>query len=251
MNGLVRLTGLLALALICSNPASAQQWNGFYAGLNAGAVRTTGSTLAEGRVLGSVNPEGSDFQTTKVLFKETGGSYGVLAGYGWQNGNAVFGLEGDLSSLGVDDHKTLPAREFDGTAVPLSYIRTNQELKWLGTIRARAGYSPSPGWLIYASAGVAVAKVTYTSDTDFSEFNGFEWHYPAAFSRIRSGIAAGAGVEWALGGNLHAKLEYLGCQFGKHSQVATNKTVPAFGADVQYTWSTRLDMLRLGMTYRF
>jgi outer membrane immunogenic protein len=250
MNQLTRSVGFLTLALL-ANPVEAQQWEGFHVGLHAAYSRATGSTLAEGRVLEVVTPQGSDFQTTKVLFQDRRGAIGLQSGYSWQNGSAVFGLEGDIARLSVDDHASLPVRTFAGTVVPLAYLRTSQELKWLGTVRARVGFTPSPNWLTYATAGIAVADVAYAADTDFSETNGYEWHYPAAHSKVRTGLAVGAGVEWAFAENLRARLEYLNCNLGRRTQVAKNKPVPAYPADVQYTWNTRMDFLRLALNYRF
>jgi outer membrane immunogenic protein len=95
-------------------------WSGFYVGTNLGFAHTTVNVSAQvccfgGGFLGG-SFSGSDTQFT----------IGALAGYNWQSGNRVWGIEGDINDVG------------GGT---------------LGSIRGRYGFV-SDGWLYYGTAGV-------------------------------------------------------------------------------------------------
>ena len=251
MNEFAKRSGMLAIALIASCPVFAQQWRGLYVGGHLGSARTTGKMLAEGRVLGIVTPEFSDFQTTKLSLRSTDAVFGAQIGYNWQNEHAVFGLEGDYSRPNANETRTVTAQRFDGSTVPGAFVKTSQDVDWLSTVRGRVGYTGSANWLIYLTGGIAIADVTYVSDVDASQLNGFEWHYPSTYSKLRTGLAVGAGAEWAAARHLTARLEYMHYDLGKRTQEGRNKTVPDYPTDIQYTWVTEIDSLRLGLNYRF
>jgi outer membrane immunogenic protein len=96
-------------------------WAGPYAGLNlgygfGGSVTGTGG----GPITGM-----------------SGWMFGGFAGYNWQTGNFVYGLEGDLGYNGINGG--------NGTV----YFRNGLE----GSLRARLGYAATDAILIYATAG--------------------------------------------------------------------------------------------------
>ncbi|QQO15848.1 porin family protein [Bradyrhizobium diazoefficiens] len=111
--------------------------------------------------------------------KPSGFVGGVQAGYNFQNGPFVFGVEGDIQATGADD-----------TFAPWKFSNP-----WFGTLRGRAGYAFS-NVLFYGTAGLA-----------FGELRGqtFGW----TESHTRAGWTIGAGAEVGLAPNWSAKLEYL------------------------------------------
>src|ERR1700721_3531223 len=64
---------------------------------------------------------------------------GAQAGYNWQSGAMVFGLEGDLQATAADD-----------TFAPWKYSNP-----WFGTVRGRVGYALRTV-LLYGPGGVAL-----------------------------------------------------------------------------------------------
>ncbi|MGY3033388.1 outer membrane immunogenic protein [Bradyrhizobium sp. USDA 4354] len=111
--------------------------------------------------------------------KPSGFVGGVQAGYNFQNGPWVFGVEGDIQATGADD-----------TFAPWKFSNP-----WFGTLRGRAGYAFS-NVLFYGTAGLA-----------FGELRGqtFGW----TESHTTAGWTIGAGAEVGLAPNWSAKLEYL------------------------------------------
>lgn len=92
-------------------------WNGFYAGINAG--------YEWGKVTNiSVNPGGF--------------AGGLQAGYNWEMNQFVLGVEADIQGSGADD--TFAAFKFSNP--------------WFGTVRGRMGYAFN-NILVYGTLGLA------------------------------------------------------------------------------------------------
>lgn len=111
--------------------------------------------------------------------KPSGFVGGVQAGYNFQNGPWVFGVEGDIQATGADD-----------TFAPWKFSNP-----WFGTLRGRAGYAFS-NVLFYGTAGLAFGELR--SQT-------FGW----TESHTSAGWTIGAGAELGLAPNWSVKLEYL------------------------------------------
>lgn len=122
-----------------------------------------------------------------------GVAYGIGAGYDFQLGGAVLGIEGeamDSSAKGCDTNFI--------TATDRICANAKRDL-YAG---ARIGAAVSPNTLLYAKAGYTNARfgVTYTdSATPTANFSARD---------NLDGIRVGAGVEQKFGQNLYAKAEY-------------------------------------------
>jgi len=104
---------------------------------------------------------------------------GVQAGYNWQNGPWVFGVEGDIQATGAED-----------TFAPWKFSNP-----WFGTVRGRAGYAFN-NILFYGTGGLA-----------FGELRGET--FGLSESHTTAGWTAGVGAEFGLTQNWSAKIEYL------------------------------------------
>ncbi len=173
-------------------------WSGFYWGVSGGYG--WGDTTHSGAVMGG-------------SFDANGWLLGGTLGMNWQAGQAVFGLEADMSWANLD-----------GSAGPLE---TN--LNWLGTGRARAGYAID-NYLFYVTGGAAWGKVEAAN----ALFGGG--------SESRLGWTVGGGVESRISQNWSAKLEYLYVDLGDK-----NTYTAAGPVDV----SLKSHIVRLGLNYRF
>ena len=111
--------------------------------------------------------------------KPSGFVGGVQAGYNFQNGPWVFGVEGDIQAAGADD-----------TFAPWKFSNP-----WFGTLRGRAGYAFS-NVLFYGTAGLAFGELRAQT---------FGW----TESHTSAGWTIGAGAEVMFAPNWSAKLEYL------------------------------------------
>ena len=141
-----------------NQPLNGYSWAGPYLGANLGYE------------WGSVNNNPA---------KPSGFVGGVQAGYNFQNGPWVFGVEGDIQAAGADD-----------TFAPWKFSNP-----WFGTLRGRAGYAFS-NVLFYGTAGLAFGELRAQT---------FGW----TESHTSAGWTIGAGAEVMFAPNWSAKLEYL------------------------------------------
>ena len=226
-------------------------WTGFYVGANLG--------WSFGRSRTDVTIAGAPFALPSQRMEGILG--GLQAGYNWQSGRAVFGLETDIQATDQKGSSSLSRfipgipciLEFDvqfpaclrNTNIPaITGIVTYQnKLPWFGTFRGRLGFTPAERWLVYVTGGLAYGEVT-TSET--SNVNGAN----VAFStdRTKLGWTLGGGVEAALWGNWTGKLEYLYIDFG-----TVNNTLIGIAPITPIVTSSHVtdQIVRVGLNYRF
>jgi outer membrane immunogenic protein len=178
-------------------------WSGFYLGLNGGG--------GWGR---------SSWSTTNG-FDVSGGLIGGTAGYNWQAGSFVFGLEGDA------DWSNIKGRTIIGC--PLGCQTENT---WLATVRGRVGYA-FDRFMPYITGGVAFGDMRARTP-------GF-----AGVSSTETGWAVGGGVEFAIYMNWTAKAEYLYVDLGRLDCGL------ACGAVAPNSVAWRSNIARFGVNYRF
>jgi outer membrane immunogenic protein len=184
-----------------------ERWTGFYLGaaLSGNAART--------------GIDG-DFGADKSFGR--GFDASILAGYNWQAGRMVYGLETDIGKgrlksgrgNGVDSYST--------------------DLDVLGSIRARAGYLVSPSFMIYATGGFAYAhsKIALdgvSGDTTKQWFTGWQ---------------GGVGTELKLDPRWSLRLEYLYTDYGA-------KTITGPVSGLTNTFDPTMHTVRAGLTFKF
>jgi len=142
-------------------PVYLSDWAGFYIGVNGG---------------GGWADNKFDINPTFRNVKPSGGFVGGHAGYNWQYGSVVTGLEVDFD--GADITKT-----FTNTAATTWKDKTDE----LATARARLGYLVLPSLLAYGTAGAAWGhtEITATPKLAGSTTSGID----------QFGWAAGAGLD--------------------------------------------------------
>ncbi len=143
--------------------------------------------------------------------KPSGFVGGVQAGYNWQTGAFVFGVEGDLQATGADD-----------TFAPWKFSNP-----WFGTVRGRAGYAFVNNFLVYATGGLAFGELRAET------FGLSETH-------TNAGWTAGVGGEFLFAQQWSAKVEYLYVDLANSNFTVT-------GASNGY----RFGVLRAGINYHF
>lgn len=166
-------------------------WSGFYAGVHAGYVFGRSRVFDDGVLTESGAPT-------------EGGVGGLLAGYNWQSGPLVLGLEGDFGWANAIGHGTAPPPP---PPPPLPPGPNTYRLKWDSHLVGRLGYA-SGHWLFFAAGGLAVA--------DFSFQEGVVPGAPPqpAIAATYAGYSVGAGVEYAFTQNLLGRLQYVYDNFG-------------------------------------
>jgi outer membrane immunogenic protein len=178
-------------------PVYLSDWAGFYIGINGGGG--WGQTK---------------FDFTPVLnTKPSGGVFGGHAGYNWQYGPVVAGLEAD----------------FDGADIKDTVLGVGQKTNELATARARIGYLFVPNLLAYGTGGAGWGHTQISSRGFLSdEVNQFGW-------------VAGAGLEYKLLDHVLLRAEYL------HYDFAKTEAPNVVGDNFKET----VDVVRGGLSYKF
>jgi outer membrane immunogenic protein len=233
-------------------------WSGFYIGLNGGyswgRSRTDVSFFNSATGVPLVLPPGS---VTSADLKLNGGVFGAQAGYNWQSGSFVAGVETDIQWSGQKGSANFfcagAASCSPGTtAVPpglaASTLSLEQKLLWFGTLRGRLGGLVTPDVLFYVTGGLAYGEIK-TAGT-LTGFNANGLLVGATFSNnvTKAGWTVGAGLEGRLGGNWTGKIEYLYMDLGTVSGTVINTPV-LVGA----TYSSKItdNIFRVGVNYHF
>ena len=184
-------------------------WSGPYIGLNLGAAWNN----AKFSDLGGTVPAYAFFVPgTRDPFwsaNQADFTIGGQAGYNFQAGNIVYGIEADLNWV---DGKA--SATFSPPLVGSTVIATSK-YDWMATIRGRLGLSFSQ-WLIYGTGGVAFAR--------FSDAWGFAVLGANEFTNneTRTGWTAGGGVEYMFARNWTARVEGLFADFGSTNLTLIN-----------------------------
>jgi len=181
-------------------PVAAYNWTGFYVGVNGG--------YGWGRFPNNVG---------LALGDAGGGLIGGTAGYNWQFGHVVAGLETDIDWADVNATDTA--------------IGVKASLNYLGTVRGRVGYA-FDRVLLYGTGGFAYGGVKV--DSPFG-----------SLSRTGTGWTLGAGAEFAVWRNLTAKIEYRYTDLGRETYTFGGRVGPS--VNLGYRGSAVL----AGVNYRF
>jgi outer membrane immunogenic protein len=175
---------------------------------------------------------------------------GIQAGYNWQNGGLVLGIESDFDAFKLKGSRSeaVPSATTSSIFNPSTSVDTD----WLFTLRGRLGWAVVPTVLLYGTGGLAVtdAKVSNSYTTTNNPNNVSSG--ASSHSETRAGWTAGGGIEWAFAQNWSVKVEYLFVDFGSISTSA-NVGDPTFAN--QNLLSTSVDVkaniVRAGINYRF
>jgi len=248
-----------ALPVFLANPVFAASptynWSGFYAGLTAGA---TWSSSHETTSLPCTEPLGVGAICTTtfsgngpLLLSAMDGSFsrtqftgGADAGYNWQNGPGVYGVEFDLESFkGASRSGAFTSAAFGSPVV----LNSSVDADWLFTARGRFGYA-FDRVLAYATGGLASTRLN--ANFSYADTNGDTGSWSG--SQNKFGWVVGGGLQWALSSAWSVKAEYLYVNFGSIS--ASGAIVNQFfGYSNAVSTSADLtaQIARAGVNYKF
>jgi outer membrane immunogenic protein len=232
-------------------PPASHSWTGFYVGVSVGQGSSATTTV-------SVNPLPSAAIFVNLLpqaftMNPSGVLGGAQAGFNWQRGHFVLGVEADISAADIEEtSRESPIIQNNNTLFPGTgnNIVVQQHTDALTTVRPRIGFVLGSRFLLYGTGGLAIAHIGYTANTDFRPV-GTE-QYIANFSKTQTGWAAGGGAEVAIVGRWSVKGEYLRYNVGSVQTFTANPalTLPPF--QVNYVWNTgSTDLYRFGLNFRF
>ena len=241
-------------------------WTGFYVGGNAGY--SWGRESTDGALTGTQNVSVfrtagpnliSSVNTVLAALPLSGRANvdgfigGAQAGYNWQRGIWLFGLEADIQ--GSDERGRADVCFVAGCPLGTSLFTANYRLDWFGTARGRVGFLPTERVLLYATGGLAYGQLSARAPA-----------IPLSWGSTRAGWTVGAGAEAAIDSNWSIKLEYLYMDLGNVGAASASATTvtnalntPGQGFNTVTTttltsnFNTRFTdhIVRVGINYRF
>ncbi len=266
--GIVALLGLAGAAVAADLPTKKSppppviapppfSWTGCYIGANVGGgwadnhagLLVPGDTGSQSfynpALLAGAYP-------ATMSYSQSGALGGGQVGCNYQVSSFVIGAEGDIDwahvsgATSVSNSGIAGFAPFQGSA--------GSTLDWLGTVRARLGFTPVDRWLVYATGGLAFGGVRDTYSNAFAATNDL---FTSNVTTTKTGWTLGAGVEWAFLNNWSVKAEYLYYDLGP----STDITVPG-GRDTALVAAGTIkplsnkftetgDIVRIGLNYKF
>lgn len=237
-------------------------WAGTYVGLNVGYSWGDWDASSNQRVF--------NFEITTANPKVDGWLGGLQAGYNWRLAPQwILGVEGDIQISGEKDSQNwvdpgLPAitppppppppeELLDFVPRPGGPAALSHQWKfpWFGTLRLRAGMTPSSNWLLYVTGGLAVGETKYTFNFSQPGAAGntppTATTYSLSHNSTKAGFTVGGGTEVKLDRNWSVKLEYLYIDLGTESI----QTSDIDGAPFQVQYHVRDNIVRGGLNYSF
>ncbi len=232
-------------------------WTGFYIGANAGGVWGTGTRQTD--FWGNGLNYFSNYYPNNLGSNPGGWMLGGQAGFNYQAGAAVFGIETDLDWTSLGRNFSWYGGQFNyGSAnnptYDSLYLNAKANLDWIGTTRLRVGFVATPDnrLMIYGTGGIAYAGGSASYHL-YDANNFVYWNGNPSASRV--GWALGAGVEYAITNNWTIKGEYIYYNLGSTNSVAypTQLTssiyFPGTYASTKYTYDGSI--FRVGVNYKF
>ena len=184
------LAGLACGAALVSVPALAQDADSSFTGPRVEAIIGYDKTKAGSSVDDDLN-DNNDQSIDGLL-------YGVGAGYDYDLGSAVIGVEGEFTDSTAKT--SFDDGDFEGFG--LGNVKANRDLY----VGARVGFKAAPRTLVYVKGGYTNAKFDVrSSDGTFTTNRDID----------ADGWRIGAGVEQKMSSNTFAKLEYRYSNYSK------------------------------------
>lgn len=170
-------------------------WTGFYVGASVGGI--------------SLSTKAAEYDSYgKPFSSATNYGGGVIAGggagYNYQMGSIVLGIEADFSYTGAQTNFT----------DSYNYVFGKTQLTDLGTVRGRLGFTPWERTLLYVTGGYAWGNLS----------NALGYEYPRAgylqkASTTGSGWTIGGGIEQAITDHITVKAEALYVDLGSKNGI--------------------------------
>jgi outer membrane immunogenic protein len=238
-------------------PVSVWNWSGFYVGGNLGGAWGTSDPTSSTVFTTGYLPGAGYFAATSVgafnaagtqSVKPDGFTGGVEAGYNWQVGNILVGVEADIDSFQLRGSAASGPVVYPGFGGATFTINSAASADWLFTARPRIGVIMN-NWLFYGTGGLAVT----TLKANFAFADTFAATESGSISSTKSGYAVGGGIEDRLSGNWSVKAEYLYVDFGSASTVSTNFAQPGLlfpGQPITHSVTLNANSARVGLNYK-
>ena len=208
--------------------APVYDWTGAYVGVFGGGGFGNHN-------VNNSNGANAPFEDFTANYSSQGGLAGGEAGYNWQSGNFIAGVEGDLFWSGI---KGSDASQFaNGAFAGVNGVDADN-LRWGGTLRARGGFTVDR-WLMFFTGGYAFGSIQHTNTV----VGGVD-----RFNVQANGLTAGGGIAYALTDNVIGKFEYRYYNFNGYNRPG-NPLTP--NGQIPYTTETTYSVVTIGLDFKF
>jgi outer membrane immunogenic protein len=254
-------------------------WTGFYIGLNVGygwGRTSTGPATPGDAATDTLLNDASEFGGVPFgdRFNRSGVVAGGQAGYNYQSGIFVGGIEADFQYADVAGSSSksyfLNPPVFGNN---FSFaLNSQQTLEWFGTIRGRVGFLATPKLLLYGTGGFAYGSSSSHDDLSLVApgssvgigVNNVAFQcstqnvtpptvcYGGSDRKTLTGWVAGLGGEYAFARNWTVKAEYLHIDLGDQTVRVISPSPPSSpNVYFNYTVHNVTDVVRFGVNYKF
>jgi outer membrane immunogenic protein len=275
------LVGVALATASIATSAHAKSWTGFYLGANTGVGWSNGSTINE-----PVDPTSriffrsafTDFApgSFDTAFDQKGWLGGFQAGFNWQAGAIVWGVEADLQKSAISGSGS--QRAFLTPSLFGSYfgfdVNAQSELQWFGTVRGRIGFLMTPNLMLYGTGGLSYGEIESSGSVVLAPkgpsvvavgtpsgffacaatpANPTSICYAGSNSQMRMGWTAGLGGEWKLDSKWSFKVEYQYVQLKGMSVNLVSPSPPSTpGVNTNFVFDDQgFNVVRVGLNYTF
>ena len=243
----IAYAGVVVVVVVAAAPGAAraaEAWAGPYAGLFAGYA--WGSAEASEAADPALPFPFYNGVATPYRFDPNGAFAGAAAGYNWQAGAIVAGVEGEIGYLGLRGVTIDP----NGTAIfGTPDTETSFRSDFYAALGGRLGVAAGPA-LIYVKGGGALLRArASTIDPCVAPPAGCgTGTLTMQGSETMLGWLIGGGAEWALDPRWTVKAEHAFFDFGSIDTAGTSN-VP--GEFYRQSIDVTVHTVRLGLNYRF
>jgi outer membrane immunogenic protein len=213
-------------------PPSVYDWTGAYVGVFGGGGFGNHN-------VNNTNGQAVPFADFTANYSSQGGLAGGEAGYNWQSGNYLVGVEGDLFWSGI---KGNDSSQFANGAFPGVGAVDADSLRWGGTLRVRGGFTVDR-WLMFFTGGYAYGSLQHTNTPPGGPIDHFNVQ--------GNGLTAGAGFAYAITDNLSAKFEYRYYNFNGYNRAGNAATGLTPNGQIPYTTETTYSVVTVGLDFKF
>jgi len=210
-------------------------WNGFYAGIQAGGGWATAQTT---NVTATTSVPAGFVDSTANFSGVLGGFY---YGYNYQfNNQWLVGIDGDF------DWADLTGTSTDIGPLNGHLLTHNHDMEWLTTVTGRLGYTVN-NWLFFAKGGWAWARFDGTT----TNFLGTTYFGIGTEATTRDGWTVGAGLEYGVTEHVSLKLEYDYVGFQTANFTSTDISATNVVTNPSKSTSSSLNIVKGGVGVRF
>ncbi|HWA61679.1 MAG TPA: outer membrane beta-barrel protein [Caulobacteraceae bacterium] len=254
-----------AIAAACAavpaiaSAAPAQNWTGFYVGVNGGYGGDKVHFDGAGTYTDYAPDPDLDSPaavSAKANATSSGFIGGAQVGYNFMvSDNLIVGAEADIDVTDIKAQADLSGTSTGG-ATGTASAKIGSKIDYLGTVRARVGMPMFEGRFVpYLAGGLAYGRVHSYADASFSGFLNEGSTSTGSFSldhtKTQTGWTLGGGADYALTDRLSFRAEYLYVDLGKDRIYNDSFDINDGYVDAVVDMKTTANIVRVGMNYRF